>query len=181
MSFKPLNHVLSSLQNQEWQGQQQFQRLLQYWGEVVGPVVSAQTRPTAISNGSILWVTTSSAVWAQNLAFERHRILEKLNVKLINPVADIRFSTRHWRNSPDKHQLLETQQSWHNHPSQMSSISRSKKMDAQDSSHAFQRWANIVHSRSRQMVLCPKCQCPTPPGEIKRWLVCAVCVTRQWK
>ncbi len=182
MSFKPLNHVLSSLQNQErWQEQQQFQRLLQCWAEVVGLVVSAQTRPTAISNRSVLWVTTSSSVWAQNLAFERHRILEKLNARLIKPLTDIRFSTKYWQNSPVRHQSSETEQPWRDHPSRVSGLSKPKKTGSKDSNNAFQHWAGIVQSRSRQLILCPKCQCPTPPGELQRWSVCAICVTQRWK
>lgn len=183
MSFKPLNHVLNALQTQKaWQEQQQFRRLLQFWAEAVGPVVSTQTRPTAISNRNVLRVSTSSSVWAQNLAFERHRILEKLNPKLIWPLVDIQFSTRHWQNSPDKYHSLKVRQPWQDHPSQISgSLSRSEPMSSKDSNTAFQHWASIVQSRSRHLVRCPKCQCPTPSGELKRWSVCAVCVTRQWK
>jgi predicted nucleic acid-binding Zn ribbon protein len=28
---------------------------------------------------------------------------------------------------------------------------------------------------------CPQCQCPTPPGELERWSVCAVCATQRWQ
>jgi predicted nucleic acid-binding Zn ribbon protein len=183
MSFEPLNYVLGSLQKQErWQEHQQFQRLLQCWAEVVGPVVSAQTRPTAISNRSVLWITTSSSVWAQNLAFERHRILEKLNARLINPLADVRFSTKYWQNNLARHQSLETEQPWRDHPSWIFGLSsRPEKTGSKDSNSAFQRWASTIQARSRQLVLCPKCQCPTPPGELKRWSVCALCATQQWK
>lgn len=177
MTFKPLNQVLSSLQKQKWQEQQQFQRLLQCWTEVVGTVVSAQTRPTTISNHNVLWVTTSSSVWAQNLAFERYRILEKLNARLVKPLTDIRFSTRYWQHSSLKHQSLETE-----HPSQVFELpSKPKEMGSKDSNRAFQQWASIIQSRSHQLVLCPKCQCPTPPGELKRWSVCALCATQRWK
>lgn len=183
MSFKPLNYVLGALQKQKaWQEQQRFQHLLQSWAEAVGPVVSAQTRPIAISNRNILRISTSSSVWAQNLAFERHRILEKLNPKLIRPLVDIQFSTRHWHNSPGRHHSLKVRQPWHDHPSQISGVlSRPEQMSSKDSSTAFQHWSSIIQSRSRQLVHCPKCQCPTPPGELKRWSVCAICATQQWK
>ncbi|HEY9847521.1 MAG TPA: DUF721 domain-containing protein, partial [Candidatus Caenarcaniphilales bacterium] len=101
MSFEPLNRVLGSLQRQAgWQAQQEFQHLLHCWPEVVGPVVHVQTRPVGITRQRVLRVATSSAVWAQNLAFERHRILEKLNTGLLQPLVDIRFSTSQWYSSP---------------------------------------------------------------------------------
>lgn len=183
MSFQPLNHVLSSLHKQErWREQRQFQCLLQCWTEVVGPVVSAQTRPVTISNRGILEVATSSSVWAQNLAFERHRVLEKLNARLLSSLTDIRFSTRYWQNGLGRHQSSEPRQLWREHPSQVSNpLSKAEKTSSQDSNTAFRHWTSVIQSRSRQLILCPKCDCPTPSGELKRWSVCAVCATQRWK
>ena len=46
---------------------------------------------------------------------------------------------------------------------------------------SFERWATQVRSRSQALPLCPKCQCPTPPGELQRWQVCGVCAAKQWQ
>lgn len=184
MSFKPLNRVLVSLQDQvQWQDHQQFRHLLQSWSEVVGPVVEAQTRPTAITKQSVLKVATSSSVWAQNLAFERHRILEKLNARLPKPLVDIRFSTTQWH-SRLKHRESDFRQLWQDHPSQLPGgqdrASQSDVTGAIGQNPAFRRWASLVQARSRRLPLCPTCQCPTPPGELKRWSVCALCAAKQW-
>lgn len=183
MSFESLNRVLGSLQNQsEWQQHQQFQYLRRCWPEVVGPVVEAQTRPFAITQQQVLKVAASSSVWAQNLAFERQRILDKLNAKLLQPLVDIRFSTTQWHSPPQPQpSFKQLQQS---HPSQLPQEATSAIAPVIKSAGpnlAFTRWANQIQARSRSLPLCPQCQCPTPPGELQRWAICSLCVTKQWK
>lgn len=184
MSFESLNRVLGSLRNQEgWQEQVQFQHLLQCWPEAVGPLVKAQTRPIGLTKQRVLRVATSSSVWAQNLAFERHRILEKLNTRLLKPLVDIRFSTGQWQGSSLR-QASGLEQVWRNHPSQLPSghdDATFKPEVTSGSQTAFTRWASQVQARSRCLPLCPKCDCPTPPGELQRWSVCALCAAKQWQ
>lgn len=82
--FKSLHHILDVIENQPgWETQQQFRLILVQWSEVVGVTVAAHTRPTAIDR-SVLWVATSSPIWAQELTFKRHLILAKLNEKLLS-------------------------------------------------------------------------------------------------
>jgi predicted nucleic acid-binding Zn ribbon protein len=186
MTFKSIHHVLDTLETRyQPREQQQFQRLLQRWAEVVGPVVAVQTRPLSIQRG-VLRVATSSSAWAQNLVFERQRILEKLNSLLLLSLTDIRFSTAQWQSGSRavtfpaaKHQA----ELWQNHPSRLSGqpgLPKKLAPESIDSKLAFQNWAQQVRSRSQNLPLCPHCNCPTPTGELDRWNVCSLCVTKRW-
>jgi predicted nucleic acid-binding Zn ribbon protein len=191
MTFKSLHTVLGGLQNQyKRQDQNQLQQILKCWLEVVGPVVAAQTRPLSIYRG-VLKVATSSAAWAQNLVFERQRLLEKLNaLGSTAPITDIRFSPGQWQCAEPSTSFPGEQyqrELWQAHPSRL----QSRKSMARSSSGtepaeemnallAFQHWAATMKARSLQLPLCPECQCPTPQGELQRWQVCAVCATKRW-
>lgn len=219
MSFKSLHHVLGGLQNQyQRQEQNQLQRVLQCWADIVGPVVAVQTRPLSIYRG-ILKVTTSSAAWAQNLVFERQRILDKLNHSAFlhdtEQITDIRFSPAQWQETPVtsfpgdqlQHQL------WQEHPSRFAggessntapgspqnrlrrgspaqqlepldpqklAVPKSERKTSEDAIVAFRQWSAQMKVRSRQLPLCPECQCPAPLGELDRWSVCAICAAKRW-
>lgn len=184
MSFKSLNHILGAIQKQaDWQKPlQSFQSLLDCWPEVVGAKYAAQTRPVAIQR-DILLVATSSSTWAQELTLRRHSLLKKLNTRMSVPIVDIRFSTPHWQNTAQNKSASESTV-WQDHPSyiteQDAAAVSNQTGDIQDPQTAFQHWADSVRRRSQHLLLCPQCQCPTPPGELHRWDVCAVCATKQW-
>jgi predicted nucleic acid-binding Zn ribbon protein len=189
MSLKSLHSVLGSLETQyQSREQRQLQRILQCWAEVVGPVVAAQAQPTSIQRG-VLRVATSSSAWAQNLVFERQRILEKLNAKISSCLSDIRFSTAQWQNPVTAINAGSEQQAqlWQQHPSRLIQPLSSTRTDTGaevplpvDSTQAFQNWARAVRSRSQDLPLCPHCHCPTPPGELERWQICALCAAKTW-
>ena len=186
MSFKSIDRILSALEQQEWQNQP-FQILLKCWPEVVGKVVAAHTRPTSIQR-DILWVATSSSSWAQNLVFERPRILQKLNPQLPTPLVDIRFSTAQWQsskestlanlNNPNPHLGRE-------HPSFIRDTPQiPKNPDSPDSNNpnaTFQHWAKVMQARLQNLPLCPQCNCPTPAGELQRWTICSFCAAKHWQ
>lgn len=103
--FKPLHHILDVIENQPgWLTQQQFRLILRQWTEVVGKDVAAHTRPTGIDR-QILWVATSSPVWAQELSYKRQMILRKLSHLLTQKFGtpaqgtlnDIKFSPKYWQ------------------------------------------------------------------------------------
>lgn len=52
--------------------------------------------------------------------------------------------------------------------------------DPQTAQIAFQQWAATMKLRSRQLPLCPECQCPAPSGELQRWSVCGICASKRW-
>lgn len=185
--FKSLNDILGILQNQpQWREHQQFQHLLKCWAEVVGTSVAQQTRPYSISK-DVLYVATSSSVWAQELKFKRRFILKKLNVQLSNPVVDIHFSTAQWQkgSSPGNGACQSQPSSWQEHPSRVDEDTSALPLDKialpQNPQLAFQHWAETMQARSLSLPLCPQCQCPTPPGELQRWNLCGLCAAKQWQ
>jgi predicted nucleic acid-binding Zn ribbon protein len=184
MALDPLIQVLETLETKEsWKVRRQFRQLVLCWLEVVGPVVAAQTRPLGIQR-QVLHVATSSPVWAQNLVFERSRILEKLNPRLSTPITDIRFSSAKWHCDPEKRSPYTSISADQNHPSWVDPQSVASRLapvpNSQDPKTAFQNWAKVVQARSQNLPLCPQCRCPTPKGELERWSVCALCAIKQW-
>ncbi|WP_026099997.1 DUF721 domain-containing protein [Fortiea contorta] len=182
MSLKSVNDILSVLKKQaQWQ-EQPFPRLLHCWTEVVGVVVAAHTRPLSIQR-DVLWVATSSAAWAQNLTFGRQKLLLKLNNLLPSPLVDMRFSTAGWQRPIDQEKLLGTV-SPSEHPSYLGDMN-SDRSDANptrtNANAAFEDWAKTIQMRSHNLPLCPQCECPTPPGELQRWNVCAICASQQFQ
>ncbi|NCJ05067.1 DUF721 domain-containing protein [Synechococcales cyanobacterium C] len=175
MSLAALNQVLAELKQAHWRNQQKLEELLKLWSEIVGPAVASQTRPVKITADQVLYVATSSSVWAQNLIFERALILQKLNTVLTPPLVDLHFSTREWQSRPSQgstsHLPLPLQPGF-------KSIPRPPLTSELDPQTAFERWAQAIQLRGRSFPLCPQCQCPTPPTELSRWSTCALCAVR---
>lgn len=187
MSLQSLQQVLGALEAQyKPQQTQPIQQVLRCWADVVGPIAAAQTRPLSIQR-EILQVATSSAAWAQNLVFERQRILGKLNAHLSVVLLDIRFSTAQWVRSQPQSTPFESEQQmlWKLHPSRLpEEFCPSNALltpSGDDLTAVFQTWATILRSRSERLPLCPECRCPTPPGELERWSVCGHCAAKRWK
>jgi predicted nucleic acid-binding Zn ribbon protein len=160
----------------------QFQRLQQAWPEIVGSVVAAQTKPIAI-HGKRLKVTTASSAWAQNLVFERQRLLEKVNYFFDVPLTDIWFTPGQWQTSQtaaQSNQKMQSAEMWQAHPSRLDAGLPFDRISALDAADAFQTWSQLIQSRSSTLPLCPTCKSPTPVGELERWRVCALCAAQQW-
>jgi len=185
MAFHSLNHVLGSLESQyKQQHQQQLQQVLGHWQAVVGAVVAAQTRPTSVQRG-VLKVATSSSAWAQNLVFERQRILEKLNQVVPRSLTDIRFSPAQWAEIPLATFPGEQEQKelWQAHPSRLlgeTVILPAAALPPDTPLLAFQNWATVMRSRTKHLPRCPQCHSPTPIGELERWRVCSLCAAKRW-
>ncbi|MBW4517054.1 MAG: DUF721 domain-containing protein [Timaviella obliquedivisa GSE-PSE-MK23-08B] len=183
--IQSLSQILGGLESQDsWKGRQQLQQVLSRWSTVVGEAVAAQTRPTGIQR-RVLLVAASSSAWAQNLGFERIRILEKLNALTTFNLTDIRFSTAQWRSeySLIAANISESAILWRDHPSRLADLSllpASATPVAPDSQSAFRNWARVMRSRAQHLPLCPACQCPAPPGELSRWQVCSLCAAQRF-
>lgn len=177
MSLEPLQQVLKDLKQTQWQKEQVFGQLLATWSQIVGAAVAAQAQPIQITPRKVLLVATSSSAWAQNLAFERRRILNKLNAQVEHPFTDIRFSTSQW-----PRQSLNARHRSAVPPSiTPTSLQRSftvPKPEPTDPSIAFDRWTQAVQTRAREYSACPACHCPTPLAELQRWSVCNLCAVR---
>lgn len=183
MSFKSLEQILASVQEQSRWQEQPFQVVLKYWSEVVGATVASHTCPQSIQK-QVLWVATSSAVWAQELSFGRQRLLEKLNPHLPSPLLDIRFSSARWQhpNSNGANNQATTDLG-SNHPSCVVNVlnsNSSEKYNSHNPSDVFRDWARVMQARSHHLPLCPQCHCPTPHGELQRWAICSICAAKQW-
>jgi len=182
MTFQSLEELLSNLAIIERSPEQkQFQLLLSSWPEVIGPLAEL-TRPLALQGG-ILKVATATPALSQELTFKAPRILEDLNARLNSPLERIRFSAALWSSRQDAAspgaEILE-------HPSQIPATGESLNRistppsPTEDPLVAFQQWADSLRERSQHLPLCPQCQAPTPPGELNRWSVCALCATHNF-
>jgi predicted nucleic acid-binding Zn ribbon protein len=176
MALEGLNAVLSQLKRTQWRDQQSFETFVRLWPEIVGAAVSAQTRPIKLNTQGILYVAVSSGAWAQNLAFERIRILKKVNTAWNGSVKDIYFSTRDWHHSPSPRlrQALELKLV----SAELASRSPGMRSQPKDAREAFSRWSSAVQKQTKGNDRCPLCQCPTPLEELKRWSHCALCLSR---
>jgi predicted nucleic acid-binding Zn ribbon protein len=188
MSLKSVNDVLSILKAKAVLQEPPIHSLLQDWHEIVGDELALHTRPISIQR-HVLRVATSSAAWAQNLTFERKHLLVKVNQRLATPLVGIHFSTSGWHLSPIREKKPELP-SPRLHPSYLGkSIDLLNSTDADISlvavekpatDKAFDKWSNAVKMRSHELPLCPQCQCPTPPGELQRWDICALCMAKRF-
>jgi predicted nucleic acid-binding Zn ribbon protein len=186
MSFQPLNGIFNTLEQTQngWRSRQQFKALLACWPQVVGQAVAAQTRPVALQRGTLI-VATASAAWAQTLTFERSHLLRKLQQRLgkrlsADDLLDIRFSTAQWAAPRSVHPNAD--QLWEQHPSFVPPVSDAPMSTAPpiEPQTAFQQWASAMQARSRNLPLCPQCQCPTPQGELDRWSMCSLCAPKHY-
>lgn len=176
MTFEGLNAVLTQLKKTHWKDQQAIERLLHLWPNIVGLEVAAQTRPLSLNAQGILQVSTSSGVWAQNLAFERIRLLAKVRLAWNPAVKDIYFSPRQWHQRPiPRQQALEIDLS----AIQRTGMVQQKSTEPKDAQKAFANWAKSVrHNASQHATRCPICECLTPAIELSRWGHCALCTSR---
>lgn len=187
MALVSLRRAVDFLSSDEtWKSQRQFQNLVDCWPEIVGAVVAAQTRPFAIQRQT-LQVGASSSVWAQTLMFERTRILEKLNIRLGLTLSDIRFSTVYWYSRSESFAPPLVPQVWDEHPSRVGELQTKPDSSTTgvasapaDSRQAFRQWSQTIQTQCQHLPLCPKCQCPTPEGELRRWSICSHCISQSW-
>ncbi len=184
MSFQSLNQILGYLKIIEQSPQQQdFQKLIESWEQLLG-VMASQTKPLYIKRG-VLYVATSSATLSQELSFQVPQLLHQLNHLLSIPLDNIRFSPAQWYTRLPLSQSTQTEKNdWQQHPSMIPQLKKPPQTNStpknQNPQTTFQNWAKAIQKRSESLPLCPQCQSPTPPGEIQRWSVCAICATKQW-
>ncbi len=185
MSLESVNGILKLLEIEAKLQEQPFQRLLKVWTSTVGSTIATHTQPVSIQR-NVLWVATSSAAWAQNLTFERQRLLSKLNALLPTPLVDIRFSTAGWQrlqNQSQQDNQAQAYPSTQEHPSYLGENAQEPRQIApppHNANAAFGNWMQTIQKRSHHLPLCPQCNCPTPPGEIQRWQVCSICAAKQF-
>ncbi len=194
MSWQSVNDILDKLEIQAQIRAQPFQRVLCVWNDVVGLPAAVHSRPISMQR-QVLRVATSSAAFAQNLMFQRQKILQGLNSHLDQPLIDLRCSTAGWHLPLTPTQELKPSLQEHpsyiyntNHlteqtssPSHIGAGLTSQELTSRENVNiAFASWAQKIKIRSHNLPLCPQCQAPTPPGELQRWGVCSLCVAKQF-
>jgi predicted nucleic acid-binding Zn ribbon protein len=178
MTLKSLNYVLEAVAKQpKWEKQREYHQLVQCWRKIVNDKVAQNTKPLYLQR-QIFWVATPNSVWAQNLALQRYSLLKKLNQLVTKPVIDIRFSPARWYQKIPL-DFYDTS-SLSQHPSSIdfdlsSDPDISKPTSAQQ---AFLQWMETIKRRTPYLEECPICKSPTPEGELKRWQMCAFCITK---
>ncbi len=193
MALEGLDGLIKGLEQQEsWQVQKQFRLVLLHWPKSVGFAVARITRPVGIQRDT-LYVATSTAAWAQTLAYERFNILNKLNRYQKHPLKGIRFSTAQWAQSDPLNRSRSAagtatenpaaQGRLAHHPSYIGHVPSLPSLPQGDEPtpiESFSRWALVMQQMQRSQSLCPRCLCHCPQGELDRWACCALCATKQW-
>ena len=129
----------------DWKGDGHLAALWQAWPRIAGPQLAQHCRPLRLQ-GKRLTVGASHPQWLQALRFNRHQLLGALRGAGF-AVQDIQIQQHHGAPPPPPGTALESA-SWAEHPSRVD-----------------------VHG----MGTCPRCQRPSPRGEMRRWGHCSFC------
>lgn len=171
MTLDSIGKLLAIAQQKEtWPIPLDFREIQKNWESLVGEKIARNSRPTGLVN-DVLWVSVASSVWSQELSFKRRDIIRRIKER-VTELKDIRFSPGNWTRSP-----LPQTEDFSAHPSFVGKaevVNSSNKVKATPI-ESFQAWAERVKARSASLPLCPKCNCPTPTGELERWGNCVVC------
>jgi predicted nucleic acid-binding Zn ribbon protein len=192
LHFDSVEQILTQLENQPgWEKFRAYRQLLQCWERVVNPQIAQSTRPLYI-NRQILYVATSSAARAQELSFQRYTLLKRLNQQLTTEIKDLHFSSSQWH---QKTYLQETQAVFTISDRHKTIIPRNSsaalkdnqeakidnELSAQDrAKNAAQRWLRTIEQRSKDTLVCPKCNSLISQAELNRWNLCHHCVAQKW-
>jgi len=174
LSFQPIQNILKVLEEQpEWETQREYRRLVDSWNQVVDSVAAQNSRPVSLGRQT-LWIATSNSVWAQTLTLKRFTILQQLEVLVPNVVKELRFSSANWYNRKivSEHPSVIVSPESLTPPLDQATVSTPQEV--------FQNWTKLIQQRGGELLLCPQCQSPTPPGELTRWSVCAFCMAKEW-
>ncbi|MFM7470682.1 MAG: DciA family protein [Nodosilinea sp.] len=193
MAFDSLARLIDEFEQQpNWHRQARFRQVLRHWSGVVGAVVAGQAIPVRLER-QVLYVAVANAMWGQTLTLERLTILTRLNPQLGFEVKDIRFSPADWYHrasetpAPSLPQPSPLPDWLRHHPSfdaRLWSTIAPPRTDypaaiaAPDAQASFRRWASLNQRQTAQWLLCPRCHCPCPPGEMKRWSRCSLCAAK---
>jgi predicted nucleic acid-binding Zn ribbon protein len=173
MSLHSLDKILAAItQKAGWEEYRHYYQVLELWPKIINPRLVEQTRPFSLGRG-VLSVATSSAVLAQELSLQRYSLLKRLNGQLEVEITDIRFSSARWHENSDpipREAIALT--SIQEHPCYVTKEMQSENPDQKAS---LQSWVEKIRQRSQSWPICPLCQSPAPPGELKRWHCCAFC------
>ncbi|VEP18642.1 putative RNA-binding protein containing Zn ribbon [Hyella patelloides LEGE 07179] len=182
MFLNPLDRILKRvIQQPEWNKYREYYQVVKCWHQVVNQQALKNTKPLHIDRET-LYVATSSAVWAQELALQRYALLKKLNYRLDCTLKDIRFSPAKWHNKPKKEvievPLKEINLKKLREEKLVNKVKQTEnKIDANTAIHS---WLENIKQSSQKLNTCPQCQSLTPQAELTRWQVCRHCIAQKW-
>ena len=170
--FKSIDSVIHTFKSKPtWAEFRQLELITQLWPDTVGKAVLNHTRPLRLHHGSLV-VATSSAAWAQNLAFQRKLIVKKLNAQLTKPILDIRFRPGEWNAKAVRREFPSRSGSSPFRPYQ----ANHERPKPETAAEAFQRWKQRTQAlQAKTMATCPTCHRPAPEHELRRYSVCEFC------
>lgn len=145
----------------------------QHWSECVPKKAAQHSRVEGFDGKGILCVTVESSVWAQQLTYQRLKIIKRLNRYVSQPIRDIKFSAAKWNQTPWRPHDRTSE----HHPSRWHNPDPNREVSppTDDPQRALARFRDTVERRSRHLPPCPQCGAATPPGELERWGSCCIC------
>ncbi|UXE61182.1 MAG: DUF721 domain-containing protein [Woronichinia naegeliana WA131] len=155
MSLTGLPNILHDIQSpNSWQQRRQYLFILEKWSDIVGDLVAKQTCPMGVYQKN-LQVAVSSSVWSQALAFERVRILAKINTLSGGDrslaITDIHFSTAKW--ATQQQTIAQSKVMMEDHPSYLPAIASSNhksnhlKSNKTDAPVLKPHWFQFSHNK----------------------------------
>jgi predicted nucleic acid-binding Zn ribbon protein len=191
LHFNSVEKILAQLETQPgWEKLREHRQLLQSWEQVVNQQTAQHTRPLYI-NRQILYIATSSSARAQELSFQRHTLLKRLNQQLTTKIQDLHFSSSQWhqQNPEQDTQALFTISDRHQTkispdllviPKENERVKDNHLSPQDRAKNAAQRWLKTIEHRSKVTLACPKCNSLISQAELSRWNLCHHCVAQKW-
>jgi hypothetical protein len=170
-----LGSVLNTLIDRgAFQRQHQLLRALDHWQNIVGADVATHAQPLELRDKT-LFVAVSSPTWAQQLAFQRRTLLNRLKALLgDNVLNDIRFQTTGWAernlkrtaNPEKKTKKISRKTSTRQPPA----LPEARTLDER-----LERVKKLAHWSMNQWPCCPRCGLAAPASELERHGYCIHC------
>lgn len=197
MDFNSVEQVLKQLEKQPgWEKFRDYRQLLKTWDKTINKNTAKYTRPLHISR-QVLWVAVSSASRAQELSFQRYTLLKRLNKELPFVLKDIRFSSSGWHQTSyekqdeaiiftlsQEHRSYKSKNNLRNLPIGDREIENveGKNLPQAKAKAAAERWLKTIEQshQNSPLLLCSRCNSPTPSGELERWNLCYLCIAQKW-
>ncbi|MGK7953892.1 MAG: DUF721 domain-containing protein [Crocosphaera sp.] len=184
MSLSSLDLLLQVItQRPQWEEYRRHLEICDIWTTIVPEKAAAHSQPLYIQR-DILWIATSSSVWAQQLSFQSYSLLKQLNHhRSASPLQKLRFSPAQWhdRHNPQPLSSLDIKQSFFSYPEAVSPPENNSSPASLTPEEAFQRWTDAIASHLNTLPLCPQCHCRTPAIELERWSKCYLCISQHWQ
>ena len=182
MFLNPLDRILKQvIQQPEWDKYREYYQIVECWQQVVNRQAFKNTRPLYLDRQT-LYVATSSAVWAQELALQRYSTIKKLNSRLTFTIEDIRFSPARWQNNR-KPEIIEVplkEVNLNKLRAEKATNNIEQTENEVDANTAIRSWLDNIKKSSQNLATCPQCQSLTPQAEFKRWQMCRYCIAQKW-